>query len=294
MTLVDDDFFCHDLPSRPQPEVGKILVTGGTGYIGGRLVPELMARGYRVRVMVRAISDEQKQRWPSAEIVAADALDPDRLRTALEGIHAAYYLIHSLLLGREEFESKEIQAAENFRRIAEEKGVARIIYLGGLGEVRTPLSPHLRSRMKVAEELSRGAVPTTVLRAATIIGSGSASYEIIEHLVKSLPIIPIPYWAKTKCQPIGIRDVIKYLVGVLETHETLGRSFDVGGKRRFELQGNVGDTCRPVGQEEALHSLSFLQHRVFRVFHRSFYTSARPDRPVPDGRNHQRGRLSER
>jgi uncharacterized protein YbjT (DUF2867 family) len=178
---------------------------------------------------VRAISDEQKQRWPSAEIVAADALDPDRLRTALEGIHAAYYLIHSLLLGREEFESKDIQAAENFRRIAEEKGVARIIYLGGLGEVRAPLSPHLRSRMKVAEELSRGTVPTTVLRAATIIGSGSASYEIIEHLVKSLPIIPIPYWAKTKCQPIGIRDVIKYLVGVLETHETLGRSFDVGG-----------------------------------------------------------------
>ncbi len=99
MISVDSDLFCHDLPSRPQPEMGKILVTGATGYIGGRLVPELLARGYRVRVMVRAASDEHKQRWPSAEIVVADALDPDGLRTALEGIHAAYYLIHSLLLG---------------------------------------------------------------------------------------------------------------------------------------------------------------------------------------------------
>ena len=124
MTSVDDDLFCHDLPSRPQPEVGKILVTGGTAYIGGRLVPELMARGYRVRVRAMVISDEHRQRWPDAEIVVADALDLDRLRTALEGICAVYYLIHALLLGREEFESKEIQAAE-------EKGVARIIYLGG-------------------------------------------------------------------------------------------------------------------------------------------------------------------
>ncbi len=229
MISVDSDLFCYDLPSRPQPEMGKILVTGATGYIGGRLVPELLARGYRVRVMMRAASDEHKQRWPSAEIVVADALDPNGLKTAMEGIHAAYYLIHSLLLGREEFESKEIQVAENFRNVAEEKGVARIIYLGGLGEARAPLSPHLRSRIKVAEELSRGTVPTTVLRAAIVIGSGSASYEIIGHLVKSLPIIPIPYWANTKCQPIGIRDVIKYLVGVLETSETLGKSFDVGG-----------------------------------------------------------------
>lgn len=230
MASVENDLLCHDLPSEPQPEMGKILVTGTTGYVGGRLTPELLARGYRVRVMVRAAWDEYEQRWPGAEIVVADALDPDSLRKALEGIHTAYYLIHSLLLGQEELESKEIQAAENFRRAAEEKGLARIIYLGGLGEVRAPLSPHLRSRMQVAEELGRGAVPTTVLRAAIIIGSGSASYEIIEHLVKSLPILLVPHWVTTRCQPIGIRDVIKYLVGVLETHDTLGKSFDVGGK----------------------------------------------------------------
>jgi uncharacterized protein YbjT (DUF2867 family) len=230
MASADNNLFCYNLPSRPQPELGKILVTGATGYVGGRLVPELLARGYQVRVMVRAASDEHERRWPGAEVVVADALEPDSLRTALRGIYAAYYLLHSLLLGQDDLETTEVQAAGNFRRVAEQQGVARIIYLGGLGEARAPLSPHLRSRMQVAEELGRGSVPTTVLRAAIIIGSGSASYEIIEHLVKNLPIVLVPHWAKTRCQPIGIRDVIKYLVGVLETAETSGGSFDIGGQ----------------------------------------------------------------
>jgi uncharacterized protein YbjT (DUF2867 family) len=236
MLPIDSSLLCHDLPSRPQPEMGKILVTGATGYIGGRLVPELLARGYRVRVMVRAASDEYEDRWPGAEILVADALDADSLRGALEGIHAAYYLIHSLLLGYKEFESKEIQAAENFRRAAEEAGVARIIYLGALGDTRVSLSPHLRSRIQVAERLGHGSVPTTVLRAAIIIGSGSASYEIIEHLVKNLPIFLVPRWAQTRCQPIAIRDVIKYLVGVLETPEACGKSFDIGGRDVLSYQ----------------------------------------------------------
>lgn len=223
------NLFCHDLPSKPQPGIGKVLVTGASGYVGGRLVPELLARGYRVRVMVRAASPEYKELWPDAEIVVADALEIDRLRVALEDIHTAYYLIHSLLLGPKEFASAEIQAAINFREAAEEKQIKRIIYLGGLGDIRTKLSTHLQSRIKVAEELERGEVPVTILRAAIIVGSGSASYEIIKHLVKNLYVLSIPRWARNKCQPIGIRDVIKYLVGTLEIPKTSGKSFDIGG-----------------------------------------------------------------
>ena len=210
--------------------MGRILVTGATGYVGGRLVDELLARGYKVRVMVRADSEGHRRRWPRAEIAVADALGPESLAAAMEDVAAAYYLIHSLLLGQREFESTDIHAAQNFRAAAEAAGVKRIIYLGGLGDVRGPLSRHLRSRMQVAEKLAGGAVPVTVLRTAVIIGSGSASYEIIEHLVKNLPVLPVPHWARTRCQPIGIRDVIKYLVGVLESPETIGQSFDIGGK----------------------------------------------------------------
>ncbi len=226
----NENLFCSDLPFKPQPGIGKVLVTGASGYIGGRLVPELLARGHHVRVMVRAESPEYKERWPDAEIVVADALKIGSLKEALEGINTAYYLIHSLLLGPGEFETADIQAAINFRKAAEENLIKRIVYLGGLGDVRSSLSDHLRSRMEVAEALNHGRVPVTILRAAIIIGSGSASYEIIQHLVRRTPIILIPHWARSKCQPIAIRDVIKYLVGVLEKPETAGKNFDIGGK----------------------------------------------------------------
>ena len=209
--------------------MGKVLVTGASGYIGGRLVPELLARGYTVRIMVRAPSPVYQEQWPQVEVVAADALKLDQLKIALKGIDTAYYLIHSLLLGHKEFAAADIQAAINFRIAAEANRVRRIIYLGGLGDTQSKLSRHLQSRIQVADELRKGKVPVTTLRAAIIIGSGSASYEIIQHLVKKIPIILIPRWAKTKCQPIAIRDVIKYLVGALEIPETSGGSFDIGG-----------------------------------------------------------------
>jgi uncharacterized protein YbjT (DUF2867 family) len=221
--------YTSDLPTTPDPSIGIVLVTGASGYIGGRLVPELLSRGYRVRIMVRGDSAQYREIWPSAEVVEANALNIDELRVALRGVHTAYYLIHSLLLGREEFEAADLQASINFRQAAEEAGLKRIIYLGGLGDARAKLSSHLRSRIRVAEELSSGTSPATILRAAIIIGSGSASYEIIKHLVKRLIIVPVPKWAFNRCQPISIRDVIKYLVGVLETPGTEGKSFDIGG-----------------------------------------------------------------
>ncbi|MCP4395872.1 MAG: SDR family oxidoreductase [bacterium] len=221
--------YCQYLPTKPMPAMGKIIVTGATGYIGGQLVPELLARGYDVRVVVRAMSSEHQERWPGAEIVAADALDIDSLRNVLDGVHTAYYLIHSLLLGARRFETADIMAAQNFRTVAEEKGLHRIIYLGGLGDVRSNLSAHLRSRHEVCRELMSGSTPVTALRAAVIIGAGSASYEMMEHLVKNVVVLFIPSWAKTLCQPIAICNVIMYLVGVLETPSTVGESYDIGG-----------------------------------------------------------------
>ena len=229
-SINNDERFCKDLPTNPQPGIGKILITGATGYIGGRLVPELLARGYKIRIMVRSASPEHKERWPDAEIVVADASDRESLRKAMEGIHTAYYLIHSLLFGKQNLEKMEINAAYNFRKVAQEKNVKRLIYLGALGDVNSTLSTHLRSRMAVAEELKRGSVPVTILRAAIIIGSGSASYELIKDLAMKFPFLFIPYWANTECQPIGVRDVIKYLVGVLEEPKAIGQTYDIGGK----------------------------------------------------------------
>ncbi len=262
----ESDLFCHDLPTKPQQSIGKILVTGASGYIGGRLVPELLARGYKVRIMLRARSSEYETMWPGAEVVVADAFDMSSLRRALDGIDTLYYLIHSLLLGPEDFMSAEIRAAINFRAVAKEKRIKRIIYLGGLGDITSNLSLHLASRIKVAEELKRGTVPVTVLRAAIIIGSGSASYEIIQYLVRRLPILPIPRWATNNCQPIAIRDVIKYLVGVLEIPQTSGSSFDIGGPDILSYQLMIKMFAEMLNKRR-LYFRFFISHiRIYSYF----------------------------
>ena len=227
--LTHEEFFCYDLPTKPIANQPTILVTGATGYIGGCLVPELINRGYHVRILVRKNSPGYKERWPEVEVAVGDALDLQRLEEAMKGVHTAYYLIHSLLLGNKKFEEVDLQIARNFRLAAERQKIERIIYLGGLGDMKSGLSRHLKNRIKVANELSSGLTPVTVLRAGMIIGSGSASYEILKNLVLNTPVFFIPKWAKTKSQPISIRGVIKYLVGVLELEETVNRSFDIGG-----------------------------------------------------------------
>ena len=231
---IGERLYCKDLPWGPDSSIGKILVSGATGYIGGRLVPELVTRGYQVRIMVRTLQPELDKRFPGTEVVEADALDYESLVFALKGIHTAYYLLHSLRLGHKKFEEVDLMVADNFRRAAEVNGVKHIIYLSGLGNEKTNLSPHLANRIRVAKVLSDGPIPLTLLRAGMIIGSGSASYEILRNLVKSTPVFFIPYWAKTKSQPIGVVDVIKYLVGVMEVKEA-GPGLRHRGQRHRDL-----------------------------------------------------------
>ncbi|MFC2111283.1 SDR family oxidoreductase [Bacteroidota bacterium] len=236
MTFDLDKPYCNDLQMEARTDIGKIFVSGATGYIGGRLVYELKQRGYEVKALVRAELTTEDERFLGVEIVVGDALDYESLKNSMEGTKIAYYLMHSLLLGPKEFEAAEIKAASNFRRAAEENSIDRIIYLGGLGDKNENLSKHLSSRLKVADELIKGKIPVTVLRAAIIIGSGSASYEIVKNIVKNAPIILLPKWTRTLCQPIGIRDVIKYLVGCMELDETAGKSYDIGCENIYSYE----------------------------------------------------------
>ncbi len=209
-----------------------VLVTGSTGYVGGRLVPQLLDSGYRVRVMGRSLSKLKSRPWasnPNIEIIKADALEYDSLLKAVNGCWACYYLIHSMGHEKKDFELADREAATNMTRASSLAGLRRIIYLGGLGADEPALSRHLRSRTEVAKILKSGSVPVTFLRAAMILGSGSASFEILRYLAERLPIMITTRWIRTPCQPIAIRNVLYYLKGCLEKEETIGKTFDIGG-----------------------------------------------------------------
>ena len=206
--------------------MAKTLITGATGFIGRRLASTLADSGHDLRCLVRATA---KGLPPQAEIVRGDMFDRASLITALEGIDTAYYLVHSMAGGRSGFEQRDRAAAENFVFAAEQCGVKRVIYLGGLGELGDNLSEHLKSRREVADILRSGSFATTVLRAAVIIGAGGASFELVRGLVERLPVMITPLWVSTRCQPIAVIDVIGYLSGCLQDNRTAGRTFDIGG-----------------------------------------------------------------
>ena len=222
--------YCDDLPTAPLPANSRILVTGANGYVGHRLIPELIFRGYTVRCMFRRKTIPALLVHPRIEVVYADCHDKNELRTALKDVDYAYYLIHSMRGKNELFRAKDKLAAENFLATAEENGVKRIIYLSGLGETNERLSPHLQSRMEVGSILSSGTIPVICLRAAIILGTGSASYELLKSLVSHNRWIPFLSEFDSKCQPIAVRDVIKYLVGVLEMENLTTREYHIGGK----------------------------------------------------------------
>jgi uncharacterized protein YbjT (DUF2867 family) len=209
-----------------EDHLGKVLVTGATGFIGKRLVPALLAAGFPVRCLTRRADADIPA---EAEIAVGDMFDRQSLHRALLRVETAYYLVHAMGGTRAGFEARDREAAENFVSIAEKHGVKRVIYLGGLGEESDKLSAHLASRLEVARILQKGDFQTTYLRAAVIIGAGSASFEMIRWLVDILPVMVLPKWVSTRCQPIAVNDVIAYLLGCLRDERTAGRTFDIGG-----------------------------------------------------------------
>ncbi|SHF62025.1 SDR family oxidoreductase [Pedobacter caeni] len=208
----------------------KILLTGANGYIGTRLLPVLLEQGHEVVCMVR-----DKRRFATesdfgdqVKIITGDLLKPETLEEIPADIQAAYYLVHSMSVSESGFSELELQSARNFTTALGTTNCQQLIYLTGIVN-DTGLSKHLSSRLAVEQELKKSGIPYTILRAAVIIGSGSASFEVIRDLTEKLPVMVAPKWIQTKCQPIGIRDVLRYLSGVLSNEKALGQVFDIGG-----------------------------------------------------------------
>lgn len=219
--------------------ISRVLVCGATGYVGGRLIPKLLDQGLSVRCLVRSPEKLRSFSWcddPRLEVITGDLDNVQTVRAAAEGVDAAYYLIHAMISAGEDYAKRDRELANKFVDGIKGTGCQRIIYLGGLGELGPDLSKHLHSRREVAEILQTSDCATTVFRAAMIIGSGSASFEILRYLVERLPIMITPKWVKMETQPIAIRDVLRYLVQCLDVPQTADRTIDIGGQGVFTYQ----------------------------------------------------------
>ena len=224
------------------------LITGATGYVGGRLLQLLESQGREIRCLARSPEKLKSKIHSKTEIVAGDVLDLESLEQALQGVHTAFYLVH-LMSDTSDFEEKDRQAAQNFARACEQAGVSRIVYLGGLGDDEEPgLSPHLRSRHEVGEILRTSAVETIEFRAGMVIGAGSLSYDLMKSLTDRLPVMICPKWLITPTQPIAIQDVLEYLQAAIELPAGESRIFEIGSPDVV----TYGDLIREYARQKSL------------------------------------------
>ena len=238
-----------------------ILLTGATGYIGGRLLKALEYAGYPVRCLARRPEFLRARAGPGPEIFKADCLDPASLPAAMQGVSMAYYLVHSMgSTGK--FEEEDRRAARNFAAAARLAGVQRIIYLGGLGETELGLSAHLRSRQEVADILRASGIPTVEFRASIVIGSGSISFEMIRALVQRLPVMICPRWVSVKAQPIAVEDVIAYLLKALELPAGKSSTYEIGGADQVSYREIMQEYARQCGLRRWLISVPVLTPRL--------------------------------
>jgi uncharacterized protein YbjT (DUF2867 family) len=217
------------MPTSESVDQPTILVIGGTGYIGGLLIPRLEKQGVKLKCLARNPDKLRSHVQAASEVVQGDVLDPLLLDRALQGVHTAYYLVH-LMSGSKDFEREDRQAALNFAGAAKQAGVRRIIYLGGLGDDADPkLSPHLRSRHEVGKILRDSGVETIEFRASVVIGAGSLSFDLMKSLTDRLPVMLCPRWLTTPTQPIAVDDVLAYLLAAKDLPLGESRIFEIGG-----------------------------------------------------------------
>jgi uncharacterized protein YbjT (DUF2867 family) len=244
-----------------RPTTPTILLTGASGYVGGRLLRALRQSGYPVRCLARRPEFLASRLDPGTEAVGGDVLDAATLPAACAGVHTAYYLVHSMGSGGD-FVEQDRRAAHNFGAAARRAGVRRIIYLGGLGDHTTRLSTHLRSRHETGTALRDSGIPVTELRASIILGSGSLSFELIRSLVERLPIMLCPRWVRTLAQPIGIEDVLAYLLAAIDLPAGQDGIFEIGGADRVSYAGIMQEYARQRGLRRWMVPVPLLTPRL--------------------------------